>query len=147
MLISNDKPKGDATHLWGWIKKTYLTKFILKIFISRWCNWGGLMMWMPFIMDRYRQERNKLVIKCKALNWVKTNNVFPKGSPWWVLVIDGIISWHCFYNHNDYKTRNIQVHRIAQTKGMNYIMSPLVTQSFWNMTLLNIKLKAFTMSS
>jgi hypothetical protein len=39
------------------------------------------MMRMPSIMDKYRQKKNQLTVKRKALKWVKTNSAFPKGSP------------------------------------------------------------------
>jgi hypothetical protein len=75
------------------------------------------MMWMPFVMDKYKQKMSQLVIKCRALKWVKINNALPKGSPWWVPMIDGIISWNHPHNHNDYKTRDIQLHKMHKQRG------------------------------
>ncbi len=35
-------------------RKIYCTKFGLEMFICRWYNWGGLMMWMSSVMDGNR---------------------------------------------------------------------------------------------
>jgi hypothetical protein len=99
------------------------------------------MMWMPSVMDRYRQERSQLAIKCRALKWVKTNNALPKRSLWWVPMIDGIILWNRPHNHSDIKTRDIQLHRMHKERGW------IVTQTSWNMSPLNTELKAFTVSN
>jgi hypothetical protein len=58
---------------------------------------------------------------------------FPKGHldgfPWqrgWL--------WHRLYDYGDYKSKGDSNAYNAWTKGMNCMMSPLVTRSFWNMT-------------
>jgi hypothetical protein len=45
---------------------------------------------MPFAMDGNKQERKQLVIEHKTLKWIKMNNVFPRGSLWWVLMANGM---------------------------------------------------------
>jgi hypothetical protein len=43
-------------------------------------------MWMSSIMDGNRQEKKLLVVKHKALKWIKANSAFPRdhlnGLPW-----------------------------------------------------------------
>jgi hypothetical protein len=60
------------------------------MFICRWYNWRGPMMWVLYAMDGNRQEGKQLVIKCNALKWTKVNNALPKGSLWQVSMVDGM---------------------------------------------------------
>jgi hypothetical protein len=62
-------------------KKTYFTKFNFKMFIRKWYNWGGPMMWVSYAMDENKQKGKQLVIGRSVLKWIKTNNALPKGSP------------------------------------------------------------------
>jgi len=59
-------------------------------------NWieGGPMMWVSSTMDGNRQEGKWLIIECKALKWVKENNVpppAPKRSLWQLSMVNGMI--------------------------------------------------------
>jgi hypothetical protein len=38
------------------------------------------MIWMSFAMDENKQERKQLVVKWKALKWLKMNSALPIGS-------------------------------------------------------------------
>jgi len=69
------------------------------------------MMWISSIMDGNKQEGKWLAIKCKGLKWVKTNNAPPK----WSWYMDWL--WHHFHNYDDYKTKEIQMHRMHKQKG------------------------------
>jgi hypothetical protein len=39
------------------------------------------MIWVSFVMDGNKQKGKWLVVKRKALKWVRANNSLPKGSP------------------------------------------------------------------
>ncbi len=52
---------------------------------------GGLMMLVSFATDGNIQEGKWLALEHKYLMWVKTNSAHPKGSPWWVPMVDGMI--------------------------------------------------------
>jgi hypothetical protein len=60
------------------------------MFICRWYNWGGPMMWVSYAMDVNKQKGKQLVIESNALKWAKANNALPKGWPWQVPMIDGM---------------------------------------------------------
>ncbi len=49
------------------------------------------MMWVSTIMDGNKQKEKQLIIERKALKWVKANNAPPRGSLWWVPMVDGMI--------------------------------------------------------
>jgi hypothetical protein len=72
-------------------KKTYCIKFGVEMFICRWYNWKGPMMWMSSVMEGNKKEKKQLVAECKVLKWVKTNSRPPRESPWWVPMVDGMI--------------------------------------------------------
>jgi hypothetical protein len=52
---------------------------------------GVAMMWVSFAIDGNKQKGKCLVVEHSALRWAKANNAFPKGSPWWVPMVDGMI--------------------------------------------------------
>ncbi len=75
---------------------------------------GGPMMCMSSTMDGNRPKR-KLTIEHKVLKWDKTNSASPKGSLWQVPWQMGSL-WHHFHNYDDYKTREIQMHKMGEQK-------------------------------
>ncbi len=91
MLKVGSKPKGDhATHFWTWIERLITWSLVWKCLYVDDTIEGGLMMWMSSTMDGNKQKGKKLAIECKALKWAKTNSAPPKGSPWWVPMVDGM---------------------------------------------------------
>jgi len=116
VLKLGGKLEGDhVTHFWGWIER-FITWSSVGI-----CSYandtikGGLMMWVSFAMDGNKQERKWLAIEHKALKWAKTNSALLMdhldGFPWqmrWV--------WYRLHDYNDYKTREIQMHRMHEKR-------------------------------
>jgi len=48
-------------------------------------------MWMSSTMDGNKQERKWLVVERKALKWANANSPPPLKSPWWILMVNGLI--------------------------------------------------------
>jgi hypothetical protein len=48
-------------------------------------------MWVSSTMDGNRQEGKWLIIEYNALKWAKVNSALPKGPPWWVPMVNGMI--------------------------------------------------------
>jgi hypothetical protein len=48
-------------------------------------------MWVSFTIDGNIQERKWLVVEHKAVKWAKTTSASPKGSPWQVPMVEGMI--------------------------------------------------------
>jgi hypothetical protein len=46
---------------------------------------------VSYTMDGNRQEGKQLIIERSVLKWIKVNYAFLKGSPWQVLMVDGMI--------------------------------------------------------
>jgi hypothetical protein len=81
VLKSSGRLEGDhATHFKGWIKKLITWNLIWKCSYADDIIEQGLMMCMSFVMDGNRQENKRLLVKHKALKWVKVNSTFPKRS-------------------------------------------------------------------
>ncbi len=92
MLKLGGRLEGDhVTHFWCWIKWAVARNLIWKCSYVDNTIEGGLMMCMSFAMDGNIHEMKWLVVEHKALKWVRVNNAFPKGSPWRVPMVDGII--------------------------------------------------------
>jgi hypothetical protein len=103
VLKSGGRPKGDhATHFLGWIKRPIAWSSIYKCSYTHDTIEKGPMMWMSSTMDGNKKERKWVVVKCKALKWAKANKTLPKGSPWWVPMVDGMIVTS-FHDCDDYK--------------------------------------------
>ncbi len=64
-------------------------EFGLEIFIGKWYNWKGT--YDMNVIDGNKQKGKWLVVECKALRWAKANNAPPKGSTWWIPMVDGMI--------------------------------------------------------
>jgi hypothetical protein len=60
-------------------------------------------MWVSSTMDGNRQVGKWLIIKCHALKWAKVNSAPPKGSSWWVPMVNGM-TLTCFHDYGDCKT-------------------------------------------
>ncbi len=91
MLKLNNRPKGDhATHFWGWIKRPIAQSLVCEYSYENDISESGPMMWMSFVMDGNKQKSKELIVKHKALKWVKTNSAFPKRSTWRVFMVDGM---------------------------------------------------------
>jgi hypothetical protein len=135
-----------VTQFWGCIKRPITRSFVLKCSYPNDTIKEGPIMWMSFALDGNRQEGKWLVIECKTLKWVKANNALPEGSPWQVPMGDGWL-WHHLHDYDDYKTKDIQMHRMYEQRGWVVWCLHLLHKFFWNMILLNIELKAFAVSN
>ncbi len=60
------------------------------MFICKWYNGRGPMVWMSSIMDGNKHEGKWLVAKYNAFRWTKENNAPPKWSPWQVPMANGM---------------------------------------------------------
>jgi hypothetical protein len=80
---------------------------------------GGPMMWTSSVMDGKKQKTKWLILELKALNWAKTNSPFPRdhlnGFTWQIGWL-----WHHLHNYSDYKTKEIQMHKMHKQKGKMY---------------------------
>jgi len=68
VLKLSGKLKGDhVTHFWSWIERHITWSSILKCSYAKHIIERGPMMWMPFAMDKNRQQEKWLIVKFKAL--------------------------------------------------------------------------------
>ncbi len=122
-------------------KKTYHTKFSLKVLICKRNNEkGGFMMWMLFIMDGNKQKGKYFVIECNALKWIKANNGLLKGSLWLVPMANGMIVTSIMVTMT-IEHGNIQMHRMHEQRGcvvwcfhlLHKVLEiwPLLTSNIW----------------
>jgi hypothetical protein len=67
----------DVKHFWGWIKRPITRNLVWKCSYVNDIIERGLMMWTSCAMDGNKQDGKWLIVECKALKWVKSNNAPP----------------------------------------------------------------------